>query len=136
MSVAASEEYRDGETRTRSQLWRYLVVGGLSAAIELAVFEVLYSAAGLSVAVSNVFALVLSTAFNFAMNGTYTFRVRSGFAKCLVKYSALFVFDTALSTAIVSFLIQAGVWSVIAKVAAMCVIVPWNFFMYRKVVFV
>ena len=137
MSAATTDERREeGERQARSQLWRYLVVGGFSAAIELVVFELLYSAIGLSVAVSNVAALLLSTGFNFAMNGTYTFRIRGGFARCLVKYVALFVFDTLLSTAIVAFLIQAGAWSVVAKAAAMCIIVPWNFFMYRKVVFV
>lgn len=134
--MIANEHRKERERRSRSQFWCYLVVGGFSAAIELVVFELLYSIVGLSVAVSNIVALLLSTGFNFAMNGTYTFRVRSGFAKCLVKYVILFVFDTFLSTAIVAFLIQAGAWSVVAKAAAMCIIVPWNFFMYRKVVFV
>ena len=81
----------------RQGLW-YLFVGGSSALLELAIFQGLYSLAGLAVAPANIVAVVIATVYNFLMNRSVTFRSTSNPLRSLVLYLLLFAANLALST--------------------------------------
>lgn len=115
---------------------KYLLVGGSSALIELAVFQTLLALSPLGVGPSNVVALVSSTTFNFLMNRNFTFKSASNPARSLVLYLLLFAFNTTLTTMVLSVLVGEWGWnSVFSKLLTMACVTLWNFVLYRKVVF-
>ena len=65
---------------------RYLLVGGSSAALELAIFWVLSSPLDLDVRISNVIAVFIATVCNFAMNRQWTFKSSSHWMRSAVLY--------------------------------------------------
>lgn len=114
----------------------YIFVGVTSALVEVVLFQVLYQFGILSIELSNVVALMVSTSYNFLLNGRVTFQAQGNKAKCLVKYLILFAFNVAFTTMAIAWLVSMGWDSLIAKLATMCCVVLWNFVLYRKVVFV
>ena len=123
------------ETKTTRQVILYLLVGGGTALFELGAFEILYAFAGLDVSLSNVIAVFLATALNFALNGTVTFRSSSNLARSVVLYVVLFAFNTTFSTLAITQLTILGFPAVLAKLGTMGCIVAWNFMLYKKVGF-
>jgi putative flippase GtrA len=114
---------------------RYLIVGFSSAAIELALFFLLYHVLDVFVVASNVVALTAATVYNFTLSRTWTFKSVSSLPRSLVLYLVLFAWNQVFSSwAIVAF-IDLGIPAMLAKVITMGVIVCWNFVLYRKVVF-
>ncbi len=118
----------------RQGLW-YLFVGGSSALLELAIFQGLYSLAGLAVAPANIVAVVIATVYNFLMNRSVTFRSTSNPLRSLVLYLLLFAANLALSTWAIGAMIALGIPSTIAKLVTQVAIATWNFFIYKAVVF-
>lgn len=127
----------DGKSRRAlfAQLLRYVLVGGSSAAFELAAFQALYALAGVGIAASNIIALVASTTLNFTLNRSVTFKSAANPMRSLVLYLALFAFNTTFSTLGITKLVDLGVHSAIAKLMTMACIVMWNFVLYKKVIF-
>lgn len=124
----------DGNSTKRQGVW-YLFVGGSSALLELAIFQGLYSLAGLAVAPSNIVAVVVATVYNFLMNRSVTFKSTSNPLRSLVLYLLLFAANLAFSTWAIGALIGLGVPSAIAKIMTQAAIATWNFFIYKAVVF-
>ena len=123
------------EKRTPRQIAIYLLVGGGTALLEVTLFQFLYLFTPLGASLANVIAVVTSTACNFALNGTVTFRASSNLARSALLYLLLFTLKTVFSTVVISFAVEAGAPALIAKLATMACIVTWNYFLYRKVVF-
>lgn len=113
----------------------YLIVGVSSALIEVVVFQSLYVFGLLSVGMSNVVAVVLSTAYNFMLNGRITFRAQGNKVLSLVKYLMLLLFNICFTTFSISWLVSMGCESLIAKIGTMGCVALWNFVLYRKFVF-
>lgn len=122
-------------TQNIRQIASYLLVGASTALVELALFQILYLFTPMGVVESNLIAVFVSTACNFALNGTVTFKTSSNMLRSVVLYVALFLFNTAFSTFTIAALVGLGVHSFIAKVCTMACIVLWNFVLYKKVVF-
>lgn len=115
---------------------KYLIVGSSSAVIELVVFQVLLSIAHFPIELSNIAAICCSTAFNFLMNRSFTFKSTSNPLRSLLLYIALFAFNTALTTTVLSFMVGVFGWNpTISKIITMACVVAWNFVLYRKVIF-
>lgn len=114
---------------------KYLLVGGASALIELAIFHGMNSLLNLPIPPSNITAIVIATAFNFLMNRNVTFKSTSNPLRSLVLYLLLFAANMAFSTFAIMLLANIGVPATAAKVGTMCCIVAWNFVLYRKVIF-
>ena len=115
---------------------RYLLVGGSSALIELLLFQGLYALMHIDIVAANVCAVVASTAYNFSLNRTITFKSASNPLRSAVKYLLLFAFNTCFTSAAIAYLVGADMPSVAAKLITMACVTIWNFFLYRKVVFV
>lgn len=117
------------------QILVYLLVGGGTALLELAIFSLLYRLFLFDVSVSNVIAVLIATATNFMLNGTVTFKGSSNIYRSVILYTALFIFNTFFSTAAITMLSQAGAPAELVKVGTMVCIVIWNYVLYRKIVF-
>ena len=123
------------EKKTFLQAAKYLAVGGSSAALELAIFQLLSAGAGMAPGCANVIAVVASTVFNFLANKNVTFKSTANPLRSFMLYIVLFAFNATFSTACISLLAQHGVYPLLAKVATMACIVLWNFVLYKRVVF-
>lgn len=118
------------------QILAYLIVGGGTALFELVLFSFFYRVVGVNVVWSNIIAVLMATAANFFLNGTVAFRGSTNLARSIVLYSLLFVANTIFSTFVISAAASMHVKAEIAKLIAMACIVLWNFFLYRRVVFI
>ena len=87
---------RDSDSVT-GQGFRYLLVGGSSAAIDFGLFQVLYLVFGVSPVISNLVSVGVSTVFNFLVNRSFTFKSTSNPVRSLVLYLLLFAANTAFS---------------------------------------
>ena len=112
----------------------YLVVGFLSAAIDVGGFQVLYSL-GLAIPLANAISLILSTVFNFSLNRNVTFKSVSNPVRSMVLYFILFAFNYCFSSIFISVLVGWEIYSILAKVLALAITTTWNFALYRLVVF-
>lgn len=126
---------KDERSKIVLQGIKYLSVGAGTALFEVALFQVLVLCS-LHVAVANVCAVFVSTAANFLLNGKVTFAGASNQRTALIKYLALFAFNTIFSTTVISIGEHLGAPAVLVKVATMCCTVSWNFVLYRRWVFV
>ncbi len=115
---------------------KYVGVGCSSAAIELAVFQLLLLFSPFEIIGSNVVALVCSMTFNFLMNRLFTFKSSCNLLRSLIPYLILFAFNTTITTAALTYLVDHEGWnSVISKLLTMVCVTAWNFVLYRKVIF-
>jgi putative flippase GtrA len=115
--------------------FRYLLVGGASALIELALFNGIYYLLGHNAPLSNIIAVVIATCFNFLMNRTFSFKATTGFARSVVLYVSLFCFNLLFTTLATTALIAHGLLPLLAKLLTMGCVVLWNFVLYNKVIF-
>ena len=90
-----------GKRELAGQGVRYLLVGGSSALIELALFHLLHSVLSLAVAPANITAIVVATAYNFLLNRSFTFKSTSHPVRSLVLYIILFAVNMAFSTIVI-----------------------------------
>lgn len=136
-SEQASSRKNPGEASPtiKQQGLSYLLVGGLSAAIDLGGFQLLYTLLHWPLAVSSVTSIVVSTAFNFLMNRNATFKSTSNPARSLLLYLVLLCANTVFTTVCISLLVQLGIHSALAKVFTMTCTTMWNFVLYRKIIF-
>lgn len=123
-----------GTKETIGQGIRYLLVGGGSAAIDVGLFQALYSF-GVEAALANVVSLSISTVFNFLMNRNVTFKSAANPVRSVVAYLLLLAFNMAFSSFAITALIGFGWHSLLAKLVALACTTSWNFVLYRKVVF-
>lgn len=126
---------KDKRNKVVSQGITYLFVGAGTALFEVVLFQVLVWCSA-HVVVANVCAVLASTAANFLLNGRVTFEGTSSQRRSLIRYLALFAFNTVFSTTVISIGEQLGAPAVIVKIATMCCTVCWNFVLYRRWVFV
>ncbi len=124
------------EGRSLQQLVRYLVTGVGSFLFEYALFYVFLRWLGLYELVANSVAIFLAFCLNFTINRIWSFESKEPLLKQLLLYISLFAFNMLFSN---GFIFAASSWlsisPLISKVLAMCLIVCWNFIIYKKVIF-
>ena len=124
----------------RRQAVRYLVVGVASATIEYGLFALLERGFGQSIVVANFFAMGTAVIFNFLVSRFWTFRTGGKLTpgdllRSAVPYALLFAFNNVATTWLIDRAVAMGIDSLIAKFVAMGLVVVWNFFAYRLVIF-
>lgn len=117
------------------QVLKYLAVGVSTALLELILFQLILSLVTHDVVSANVIAVVIATATNFIFNRNTTFQSSSNPFIALVKYLALFAFNTTFSSVTIALISGAGIPAVLVKLGTMCCITSWNFVLFKKVVF-
>lgn len=119
-----------------AQSVRYLLVGGGSAALEFAIFWTLSSPLHVSARVSNVIAVPIATVVNFAMNRQWTFKSSSHWLRSAVLYLIIWSLNLVFTTSVIGYAADHGFDPSLAKIATMAAVTLWNFWLWRKVVFV
>lgn len=120
---------------TQKQFIKYLLVGGSTALIELMLYTLFRKVIHLELALSNIFATICATTFNFIVNRGWSFKAASNLSRSLIMYLILFCFNTIFSTFMISYMVNWGLYDVMAKVITMGIITMWNFLLYRKLIF-
>jgi putative flippase GtrA len=115
--------------------FRYLLVGGASALIELLLFSGIYYLFGQNAPISNIIAVIVATCFNFLTNRTFAFKSSNNFARSLILYVSLFCLNLIFTTLVTTMLIHYGLLPLLAKLLTMGCVVSWNFVLYNKVIF-
>ncbi|WP_439591530.1 GtrA family protein [Microbacterium sp.] len=114
---------------------RYLVVGGLCFVIDVALLWLAYDVIGIPLAIATPIAFLASFATTYSLQRILAFASDAKVVPSVGKYTALVVFNTLATTAIVWGVAELGGGWLIGKVAAVIATTVWNFFAYRYWVF-
>ena len=122
-------------TKYRS-MWRWGLVGTLTAVIDYFLFLLLYAAFP-SVLFANFFAGLVSLTFNYLSHYFWSFKSKSDHKQSGLKFLINFVVIWSLGTVFLKALISSGIDPHIAKIIPVLVTAPgsfisMNFFVFRK----
>ena len=118
-----------------SSVVRFLMVGGLSFALDLGILAILHEIFGVDLWIATPIAFVTSLVFNFLLQRLFTFRATNHRAVSAAKYLLLVVFNIVVSDLIVTGFDAQG-WSYVAgKVTATVLTTVWNYLLYRHWIF-
>ena len=118
----------------RRSLWRWALVGVITAVIDYTMFISMYSIIS-SVLIANFFAGLLSIGFNYSAHYFWSFKSQSDHAKAGLKYLINLLTFWSLSTLLLKILITAGIDPKFAKLIPIPIIAPLSFISLRFFVF-
>jgi putative flippase GtrA len=114
---------------------RYLIIGGLSFAVDVGVLFVAHGMLDVLLPVATTAAFLTSFAVNFGLNRVWSFGSRSPVGRQLVRYVTLVAVNTMLTVLLVSGLAAIGVQYLVAKTVATAGLIVLNYAAYRMWVF-
>jgi len=118
-----------------NEIARFIIVGGVSFAIDLGLLMLLHEVVGVELWLATPIAFLTSLAFNFALQRIFTFRAKNGTSVSFLKYCLLVVFNTFAVDVIVNFIDWMGAGYQIGKVVSTVMITAWNFLLYKHWIF-
>jgi putative flippase GtrA len=114
---------------------RYLVAGGLSFLVDFGLLALGHEVFGWDVWLATAVAFLASFAFTYTIQKLFAFSSPSPHGVSLLKYTALVIFNTLATVAIVAMIDASALGWGVGKVAATCVTTVWNYFAYKYWVF-
>jgi putative flippase GtrA len=114
---------------------RFLVVGGLSIAIDAGSLWVLHGLLGIWLPVATATAYLISLTFNFAANRLWTFDARGAAGRHLVRYASLVAVNLLLTVLLVQLLTVIGLPYLVSKLCTAALLASGNYFASRIWVF-
>jgi putative flippase GtrA len=121
-----------------ASLVRYFCVGGVAAAVDLAIFALLAKVAGLPYMAVAVFSFIVATAVNYALSIRHVFRSGASFSRrieigltFLVSGIGLLVNQAALWILVE----KVGFDILVAKIGATGIVFYWNYTARARFVF-
>ncbi|MCO4250993.1 GtrA family protein [Pseudarthrobacter raffinosi] len=118
-----------------SPVIRFLIVGGLSFALDLGILAILHEGVGVDLWIATPIAFIASLVFNFLLQRMFTFRATNHRAVSAAKYLLLVLVNIVVSDLIVISFDSKG-WSYVAgKVTATVLTTVWNYLLYRHWIF-
>lgn len=118
-----------------SHLIKFLLVGGASFAVDLALLVLLHEVFGLDLWFATPVAFLASLIFNFALQRSFTFRARNRRHVSLLKYLGLVVFNVLAIDVIVNAFDAWGLSYGFGKAVATVLTTSWNFWLYKVWIF-
>ena len=118
-----------------SYLVKFLVVGGLSFAIDLGLLALLHEVGGVDLWIATPIAFLTSLVFNFFVQKNFTFQSGARAHVSFLKYGALVVFNVVATDVIVNLVAGSGQSYALGKVIATVVTTVWNFMLYKHWIF-
>jgi putative flippase GtrA len=116
---------------------RYVISGGTSFAVEQAIFMFCLYSLGTKAGLANVVSLVGSWTVNYTLSHYFVFRGHgTKMSRSVPKYIALAVFNLAVTTAIITLLVDhLGLPGFAVKPAVSILAAAWTFFAYKLLIF-
>jgi putative flippase GtrA len=122
----------------KAGLFKYLLVGGSAFIVEYGSFYTLFSLLGVQVYVANTVSFCGGFIISFIFNRTWSFK-KDEFKRQkhqqFIMYIVLALLNLLLSNIIIGSLKRHGLDPLIGKVVVMGLIVGWNFFLFKLVIF-
>lgn len=116
--------------------FRYIAVGGASAVLEYALFNVLYSGVGLATLVANSIAIVITVIFHFNMQKRWTFRDPQSLRRQLPRYLMMIGVAAVLNNLLVYLFVDVMLLPpALAKLLQIGLLFGWTFTVSRLIVF-
>jgi putative flippase GtrA len=116
-------------------LVKFLVVGGVSFAIDLGLLALLHEAGKVDLWIATPIAFLASLVFNFFVQRKFTFQSGARAHVSFLKYGALVVFNVVATDVIVNLVAGSGYSYAIGKVIATVATTVWNFLLYKHWIF-
>ncbi|MFC8304089.1 GtrA family protein [Specibacter sp. NPDC057265] len=114
---------------------RFLLVGGLSFAIDLGLLVLLHEGFAVDLWIATPIAFLSSLVFNFLAQRSFTFESTRGRGSSMIRYGALVVFNTFMTDVIVNLFHNLDLTYTVGKIVATALTMIWNFFLYKHWVF-
>lgn len=118
-----------------SHLLKFLLVGGLSFAIDLALLVVLHEVFGVVLWIATPIAFLTSLIFNFLLQRIFTFKATNRGHASFVRYAILVAFNTVATDFIVNTFAHWDLTYAAGKVVATALTMGWNFYLYKYWIF-
>lgn len=115
---------------------RYLAVGGFCFVVDAGLLWIIHDIFGAPLAIATPIAFLASFAVTYTLQRVVAFASDSRVAPSVARYTALVIFNTIATTAIVWVIDALGGEWLLGKVLAVIATTLWNFFAYRHWVFV
>ena len=116
--------------------FKYIAVGGASALIEYAIFNVLYSALGMATLVANSIAIFIAVIFHFNMQKRWTFRDSQSLRRQLPRYLMMVGVASLLNNLLVYLFVEVMLMPpALAKLLQIGLLFGWTFTVSRLIVF-
>lgn len=120
---------------SNSHVFKFLVVGGLSFALDLGLLILLHEAFGVDLWIATPIAFLTSLVFNFLVQRSFTFKSTQGRGSSMIRYGTLVVFNTFMTDVIVNFFHDVDLTYTVGKIVATALTMIWNFFLYKHWIF-
>jgi putative flippase GtrA len=114
---------------------RFLVVGGLSVAVDVGSLYVLHGVLQVWLPVATATAYLVSFGVNFTLNRIWTFGSTGTPHGQLLRYGGLFTMNLGLTVVLVQFLSTLGMPYLLSKVCTTAVLSTMNYFVSRRWIF-